>query len=65
MTLHRPNPPDPDSESSFAKTRLFCLRCDHASPVDGDWIADDASTGRQLLCPRCGAVVVDDPTLAR
>lgn len=64
MTLHQQNPPDPNSESSFAKTALFCRTCDHASPVDGDWIADDASPGRRLLCPRCGDVVVDTQTLA-
>ena len=63
MTLHKPQPPDTDSESRFAKTTLFCPACDHASPVDGDWIADDASAGRRLLCPHCGTVVVDNPAL--
>lgn len=62
MTLHRPT--QPDAESSFAKTTLFCGSCDHASPVDGDWIADDARRGQRLICPRCGTVVVDNPTLS-
>jgi DNA-directed RNA polymerase subunit RPC12/RpoP len=62
MTLEDPS--NADTESSYAKTTLFCGTCEHASPVGGDWIADDASEGQRLLCPRCGSVVVDNPALS-
>ncbi|WP_324759839.1 hypothetical protein [Haloarcula montana] len=54
-------PPSRDSEQRTAKTGLFCPACPHESPVDGDWIADDSAPGERLCCPRCGAVVVDQP----
>jgi ribosomal protein S27AE len=53
----------PERASSHAKSELFCQRCDHASPVDGDWIRDDAAAGLRLLCPRCGNAVVTQPDL--
>lgn len=51
----------PEQATSHSKTELFCQNCDHASPYDGDWIADDSTVGRRLLCPRCGHVVVTQP----
>ena len=41
------------------KTELFCQSCGHASPIDGDWNADDAAVRHRLRCPRCDRVVVD------
>ncbi|MDS0261290.1 hydrogenase maturation nickel metallochaperone HypA [Haloarcula sp. S1CR25-12] len=57
MTLKHP----PTSEQRPAKARLFCPTCDHESPLDGDWIGDDTTPRRRLLCPRCGDCVVDQP----
>lgn len=57
MTLMASNP-------QFAtKTGLFCPACDHESPIDGDWIGDGSPTRQRLLCPRCGEVVIDQPSL--
>jgi ribosomal protein S27AE len=52
---------DPDQQ--FAKTTLFCPACEHASPIDGDWIMDDSVQRDRLLCPRCGTDIVDQPQL--
>jgi uncharacterized protein YbaR (Trm112 family) len=43
------------------KTELFCQSCGHASPIDGDWVADDSTPRYRLCCPRCDGVVVDRP----
>ncbi|MFC6977089.1 hypothetical protein ACFQL1_23975 [Halomicroarcula sp. GCM10025709] len=51
-----------DTEQQFSKTTLFCPTCEHASPIEGDWIMDDAVHRERLLCPRCGDVVVDQPS---
>ncbi|WP_276271704.1 hypothetical protein [Haloarcula litorea] len=45
-----------------SKAALFCPGCSRESPVDGDWIADDGTARQRLLCPACGAVVIDQPT---
>ncbi len=50
-----------DPEQQYIKTTLFCPTCEHASPIEGDWIMDDAVHHERLLCPRCGDVVVDQP----
>lgn len=42
------------------KATLFCGTCDHRSAVDGDWIRR-RGLGEVLVCPECGAVVVDQP----
>ncbi len=43
------------------KNTLFCPRCGHESPADGDWCwtpaADDSVT-----CPVCAAVVATGPS---
>jgi ribosomal protein S27AE len=46
-----------DTEQQFSKSTLFCPTCEHASPIEGDWIMDDAVHRERLLCPRCGDVV--------
>jgi hypothetical protein len=37
------------------KSTLFCRRCDHESPIGGDWCVPD--DGHAYECPRCGALV--------
>jgi len=49
------------TEQHPAKTRLFCPTCGHESPLDGDWIGDDRTARRRLLCTRCGDCVADRP----
>jgi len=61
MTLSMSYTSDPDQQ--FAKTVLFCPTCEHASPIDGDWIRDDSVQRDRLLCPRCGTDIVDQPQL--
>lgn len=50
-----------DFDQQFSKATLFCATCEHASPIDGDWIMDDSVHSDRLLCPRCGTVVIDRP----
>jgi hypothetical protein len=59
MSICKSSPHEP--EHRLTKTGLFCPTCDHESPLDGDWIADDSVRRERLLCPRCGDVVVDQP----
>jgi len=61
MTVSMPTTSDPAQQ--FSKTALFCPTCEHASPIDGDWIMDDSVQHDRLFCPRCGTVVVDQPQL--
>jgi hypothetical protein len=30
---------------------LFCPACEHASPVDGDWVLRERATGVEFRCP--------------
>ncbi|WP_324760618.1 hypothetical protein [Haloarcula montana] len=55
-------PSVPDSQPHHSKRTLFCRSCEHASPIDGDWIMDDSVHHERRLCPRCGAVV-DQPAI--
>lgn len=48
-----------DTEQQFSKSTLFCPTCEHASPIDGDWIMDDAVARERLCCPSCGEIVAD------
>lgn len=61
MTVSVPTANDPAQQ--FSKTALFCPTCEHASPIDGDWIMDDSVPRDRLLCPHCGTVVIDQPQL--
>jgi hypothetical protein len=42
-----------DGTRTRRKATLFCGSCDHESPVDGDWLFRDRSSGTVLVCPDC------------
>ncbi|AGB39086.1 hypothetical protein [Natronococcus occultus] len=50
------------------KATLYCWGCDHASPVDGDWIRRPRGSEVAYVCPDCGTVIArrrredDDPS---
>ncbi len=46
-----------DAVQQFSKPTLFCPTCEHASPIESDWIMDDSGHQGRLFCPRCGDVV--------
>jgi DNA-directed RNA polymerase subunit RPC12/RpoP len=35
------------------KAVLTCPRCEHTSPLDGDWIWTDCDRGTEISCPDC------------
>lgn len=43
------------------KNRLFCPRCGHESPTDGDWLVLPTASGAVYGCPACGADVTTRP----
>lgn len=38
---------------------LFCPRCDHASPTDGDWVVHQHATSLEYRCPDCDARITE------
>lgn len=45
------------------KALLFCQRCEHASPLDGEWIVVTAPDGTvTVTCPSCGHTVDERPS---
>ncbi len=47
-SLHSAGAVDPPSQRS--KSVLFCPRCGHESPLNGDWVLDDDGA---CACPEC------------
>lgn len=43
------------------KNALFCRRCGHESPTDGDWRVRATPSGALYRCPACGADVARRP----
>lgn len=43
--------------SAATKAVLFCPRCDHRAPWDGDWRVRTSPGHRTVYCPSCGARV--------
>lgn len=41
------------------KSVLFCPSCDHASPVDDDWVVRERATTLEYRCPDCGARITE------
>lgn len=39
------------------KAVLFCSRCTHKSPIDGDWIWRRRKEGTEIRCPNCYEVL--------
>lgn len=43
------------------KSTLFCWECEHASPIDGDWIRRASDGSVTYVCPRCGTAIDERP----
>lgn len=43
------------------KATLYCWECDHASPVDGDWIYEIHERATAYVCPDCSTVITERP----
>ena len=47
----------PPLSATRPKNTLFCPRCGHESPIDGDWCVRTPVAGETITCPVCAAVV--------
>ena len=43
------------------KATLYCWECDHASPVEGDWIRSSRGESVTYTCPDCDTVIAERP----
>jgi hypothetical protein len=43
--------------SGDRKAMLFCPDCEHANPIDGDWVVRTVAGHRRVRCPDCRTVV--------
>lgn len=41
------------------KGMLFCPRCDHASPADGNWVVRAHAASLEYRCPDCDARITE------
>jgi len=48
--------------TSHAKATLFCPRCGHESPADGDWSVCEAGGVATYVCPDCEREIAERPT---
>ena len=44
-----------------SKSTLFCPRCGHESPVDGDWVLTLRPETVEIHCPDCRTVLATRP----
>lgn len=47
--------------SERRKATLYCWGCDHASPIEGDWVLEPRGESLARICPNCGTVIADRP----
>jgi len=50
------------SGTSHVKATLFCPRCGHESPADGDWSVCEAGGVATYVCPDCEREIAERPT---
>ena len=43
------------------KSTLFCWECDHASPIDGDWVRQLRDRHVEYNCPDCETTLAKRP----
>ncbi|NUB93948.1 hypothetical protein HTZ84_21665 [Haloterrigena sp. SYSU A558-1] len=43
------------------KSTLFCWECDHANPVDGDWVRRTRDRHVEYVCPVCETTLTKRP----
>lgn len=56
MTRSAPRPADSPPDR---KATLFCPSCDHASPVDGDWVVHECRSTLEYRCPDCDTRITE------
>ena len=44
-----------------SKMTLFCPRCQHESPVDGDWVLTLRPDAIEIHCPDCRTLLTTRP----
>ncbi|WP_081655584.1 hypothetical protein [Halopiger goleimassiliensis] len=60
--MTRPATDDPADDATIGrKSTLFCLECDHASPVDGDWVCRPSGDAVAYVCPVCSTTITERP----
>jgi predicted RNA-binding Zn-ribbon protein involved in translation (DUF1610 family) len=47
--------------TSHLKATLFCPRCGHESPADGDWSVQEVDGVAAYVCPECGREITRRP----
>ena len=53
-------PPSTPRDTS-PKATLFCPRCGHENPVDGDWVLTLRPETVEIHCPDCRALLTTRP----
>ncbi|MFC4438144.1 MULTISPECIES: phage terminase large subunit family protein [Natrialbaceae] len=43
------------------KAMFYCWECDHADPIEGDWIRDGRGQSVAYVCPDCNTVIAERP----
>ena len=59
--MTRPATTADDDASVPRKSTIFCWECDHASPVDGDWIRRTRDRHVEYDCPVCETTLAKRP----
>ncbi|ELY63699.1 hypothetical protein [Natronobacterium gregoryi] len=50
-----------DERTGRRKSMLFCLECDDASPIDGNWLRCLRDEHVAYVCPGYGTTIVEQP----
>lgn len=50
-----------DGAPTQRKATLFCWECDHASPVEGDWLLESEDRYAAYVCPDCETTLTKRP----
>ena len=59
--MTRPATTHDESASVPRKSTLFCWECDHASPIDGDWVRRTRDRHVEYDCPVCETTLAKRP----
>jgi predicted RNA-binding Zn-ribbon protein involved in translation (DUF1610 family) len=53
--------PERSSHRVHRKSTLFCPRCGHEAPVDGDWVLTLRPETAEVHCPDCRTLLTARP----
>ncbi|WP_247004928.1 phage terminase large subunit family protein [Halosolutus gelatinilyticus] len=59
--MTRPATERASSQPARRKSLLFCLECDHRSPIDGDWLREERGESVAYVCPACETTISERP----